>query len=133
MILVPLKIIKKWLRNNWNIKILAFVLALVLWLYVRGEQEAEVIFSVPLQFINLPTQYVLIYKSSDNISLAIRARQNVIMGLSVDQFRIECDLKNARLGENRYSISSEKIILPSGVRLVGINPPSVKVKLELRR
>jgi len=133
MKVAPLKFIKNWLGSNWNIKILAFILALVLWLYVRGEQEAEVIFSVPLQFINLPSQYVLVYKSSDNVSLTIRARQNVILGLSSNQFRVECDLKDARLGDNRYSINSEKIIAPSGIRIVGINPPYVKVKLDLRR
>lgn len=127
------KLFKKRFRSDWNIRILALVLALLLWFYIRGEQEGEVVFNVPLHFINLPSQYVLVSKSRENISLTLRARQNVIMGLSSEQFRVECDLKSTHSGDNNVSISSQNIIVPQGVRVVGINPSYIKVKLEVPR
>ena len=45
--------------NNWPIKLLSLAFALFLWLFVMGEQDTEIGYTVPLEVKNVPKGLII--------------------------------------------------------------------------
>lgn len=130
--------LKKIIVDNWEVKLLAFILALVLWYVVKGKEEpvaqiAEKTFSIPVE--------IQIQDNLKNIStlpaieLKISGKKEIIDQLSDKDFVIIIDAKdiegkyNAQISEkNIYSPFSSSI--DKDIKITEINPKIIALNLK---
>jgi YbbR domain-containing protein len=116
--------------KSWYFKFLAVVLAVIMWYFVVGEERAEVGLTVPLVLINMPRDLIVVNNVPHGIEIRINGPRSLVQSLSTENLSKTLDLANTREGSVSFSISSEGIPLPRGVKITRINPTQVTVILE---
>jgi YbbR domain-containing protein len=116
--------------NNLTYKILAVLLAVVVWYVVVGEERAEVGLTVPLELINIPRDLIVVNNVTQGIDIRVNGPRSLVRSLSTENLSKSLDLSNTRSGTVSFSISSEGIPLPRGVKITRINPTQVTVILQ---
>jgi YbbR domain-containing protein len=117
------------LRNIF-FKILALVLAVILWFLVVGEERAEVGLTIPLELVNMPRDLIVVNNLTQGIDIRVNGPRSLIRSLSTRNLSKSLDLSNTKAGTLTFSISSEGIRLPRGVAITRIHPTQVVVVLQ---
>ncbi len=116
--------------RSWHFKLLAIVLAVIMWYFVVGEERAEVGLTVPLELINIPQDLIVVNNVVHGIEIRINGPRSLVRALSTENVSKSLDLSNTREGTVSFPISSEGIPLPRGVKITRINPTQVTVVLH---
>jgi YbbR domain-containing protein len=116
--------------RNLSYKILAVLLAIIVWYFVVGEERAEVGLTVPLELVNIPGDLIVVNNVTHGIDLRVNGPRSLVRSLSTENLSKSLDLSNTRPGSVSFSISSEGIPLPRGVKITRINPTQVVVVLQ---
>src|SRR5206468_12392556 len=80
--------------RNPGLKVLAFVIAVALWILVSGEEESVRVYTVPLDFTNTGDR-MLAGDTPATVQVRIRGSEAVLRGLAEDDLRIPIDLSGA--------------------------------------
>jgi YbbR domain-containing protein len=122
---------RKALFDNAGIKLLSLSLAVILWFFVTSKGKTEMTLRVPLELRNIPQNMAVVGDVAGSVEVRIqgqeRAMRDVTTGKSVYG---TLDLSRATLGEAMYPLSPDDIRRPSGVTVVYLSPPGVRVKRE---
>lgn len=116
--------------KNWPFKLLAVLLSVIMWYFVVGEERAEVGLTVPLVLINMPRDLIVVNNVTQGIEIRVNGPRSLIRSLSTENLSKSLNLSNTREGAVSFSISSEGIPLPRGVKITRINPTQVTVVLQ---
>jgi hypothetical protein len=120
-----------WLFNNLLSKLLSLLIATSLWFFVVFENMPEVTFILPMQIKNQPRHIALVGDvEGRNIEVRLKGPQSIISGLTAQQVGINVDLSGLGSGEIVVPLIPEMVSVPRRVKIVGISPSSVIVKLE---
>lgn len=118
------------LSENWILKIISLVFAVVLWFFVMGEQKQEVGFSVPLRLVNIPDGLMLANEVPNLIDVRISGPRTLLMNLSPQDIGISVDLGDLKPGLTSFKRLDERLNIPSALRVTRLSPSFVDVKLE---
>lgn len=118
----------KHFRQNWTYRLLAVILAVIVWLYVIGEQNptGHAVIRVPLEAVNLREDLV-VAESPTNVQVRVEGRRVVVESLLPRDIHAAVDLQNAQTGENVVQVQVEA---PEGINIIDVNPPEVTIKVE---
>jgi len=116
--------------RSWHFKLLAVFLAIIIWYFVVGEERAEVGLTVPLVLTNMPRELIVANNVPHGIEIRVNGPRSLVRSLSMENLSKSLDLANTREGAVSFSISSEGIPLPRGVKITRINPTQVTVVLQ---
>ena len=116
--------------KNWPYKILAILLAVIMWYFVVGEERAEVGLTVPLELINIPRDLIVVNNVVHGIEIRVNGPRSLVRSLAGESLSKRLDLSNTKAGTVSFSITSEGIPLPRGVKITRINPTQVVVVLQ---
>jgi YbbR domain-containing protein len=116
--------------RSWHFKLLAIVLAVIMWYFVVGEERAEVGLTVPLELINIPQNLIVVNNVVHGIEIRVNGPRSLVRALSTENLSKSLDLSSTREGAVSFSISSEGIPLPRGGKITRINPTQVTVVLK---
>jgi YbbR domain-containing protein len=114
--------------KNVIAKVIALVLATILWLYVMNEQNPpmETSFTSSLEIRNVAASTVII-DAPDSVKVKVRAPRSLIAGISAKDIKPYIDVKG--LAEGRHSLQVN-VILPPSIELVDITPDKTTVKVD---
>lgn len=118
------------LLENWSLKLLSVVIALLLWAFLMGEQRVEVGYTVPLELMNVPDGLMVANDVPSLVDLRLSGPRTRLAALNVADLRVTLDLKKLTPGVTAFRRLEDKLSLPSGVRVVRLAPSTVEVKLE---
>jgi YbbR domain-containing protein len=116
--------------ENLGLKLVSLVLAITVFVLVRGEKDAQTSGFVKVIY-GYPSDRVLVTDAPDRVRLLVRgpwSRVNRFNERDLDPIRI--DLGAAVSGE--FKFQDDMIKLPFGLRVASFNPPSVKLEFEPR-
>jgi YbbR domain-containing protein len=116
--------------RNIFFKILALVLAVILWFLVVGEERAEVGLTIPLELVNMPRDLIVVNNLTQGIDIRVNGPRSLIRSLTTRNLSKSLDLSNSKAGTVNFPISSEGIRLPRGVAITRIHPTQVVVVLQ---
>jgi YbbR domain-containing protein len=127
-----MKRFRRWLVRNWGLKLLAFLLALVLWLTLIPEERtfSEKSLTVPLETHNLPADLELVERPPAAIDLTVRAPNRVIDQITPANVIAKLNLANATIAQLEYPLNDSMISVPAGATVVKIYPSKVRIRLE---
>jgi len=114
--------------KNITAKILALILAVVLWLYVTNDQNppVEVSLAVPLATRNVVSPLVVV-DTPDSVRIKVRGSRSMIAGLQAQDVTAYLDMKG--LAEGRH-IAKVSVQVPLSLELLEVNPDKVQVRLD---
>jgi len=117
-------------RDGKNItpKILAIILAIVLWLYVMNEQNPpiESSFTIPLEVRNVAANLV-IGDVPAAIRVKVRGPRSIVAGVLSQDLRAYIDVKGLTEGQHNVKVGAG---LPSSLKLVEVSPDIVPLKID---
>jgi hypothetical protein len=126
------RFIKKYLLENWILKTTALLLALILWLFVRGEPGPERVVAVPLE-VQLPRLMEITNDRPSTIEITMRgpAYSNILFSQPSLPTCI-VDLQGAKEGEHFLTLTPENVRIPqgSGIEVLQVNPSRIRFVLE---
>ncbi len=115
-------------RKNIAAKILALILAIILWVYVMNEQNPplETSFQVPLEIRNLGANYTVV-DVPDSVRIKVRGTRGQLASIGVGDIKAYLDLKG--IVEGRHAVLVHAVT-PPGLELVEVNPDKVLLRLD---
>jgi hypothetical protein len=125
------RFIREYLRENWNLKITALLLALIVWLFVRGEPGPERVVLIPLE-VQVSHHMEIIGERPSMIEITMRgaAFSGVLFGQALPACAI--DLQGAGEGAHTVALTPDLIKVPkgSGIEVLRVNPARVTIVLK---
>jgi len=122
--------LKDLLFKNLGKKILAVVFALALWFSANMEQDVEKTISVDVQYMNLPSDLVILNDPPHTLNLRVRGSRTQLSSLSPRDIVFAFDLANASLGISKFEISTDQIKPPKGIQVIGVSPAEIRIDID---
>lgn len=134
--------IQEALQNNWRIKVASLAAVVALWGLAYEQKEnpqnffnqltagVEEKLVVPVEYYNLPDGLRLDKRHLlKKVTVRLKGRRDLLNFLDVGKVRVTVNLENYRAGDSAQTITSRNIDLPSDIRLIGVDPPEIAVRL----
>ncbi len=118
------------LAQNWFLKILSVVFALILWFFVMGERKLEVGYAIPLELRNLPPGLLVANEVPTVVDVRISGPRTLLMNLRPSDVSIAVDLKDLQPGLTSFKRLEERLNIPSALKVTRISPSFIDVKLD---
>ncbi len=116
--------------RNWQVKVLSFASAIVLWFAVVGPRWAEVGMSVPIQYANLPAEMEITGKWVDRVDVRVKGSESALANLQPGSVRAVIDLTHLVPGLNYFRISNRNLLVPPGITIKQIRPSDLHLRIE---
>lgn len=129
------KTLKKIFFENFLIKFFSLVFAVALWLHVVARGTSEVNFVVPLELRDIPQNLMVVGQVPGYVDVRLQGQEGLVKRLSVRDITAFVSLAGAKSGELAFNLSPSNVTVPGTIKVAGISPAEVKLRLEktLRR
>ena len=117
-------------KNEWPLKVISILLAIVLWGFVVTQQLVHTDKTLPIEAINPPAELVATVIQPPTIKVEFEGRQEAMDKAKLTQTRVVADLSGRVLGEN--SVVLEIRGVPPGIR-ASVERKVVRVTLDATR
>lgn len=116
--------IKEKLLENWFLKILAILLAWILWLFIQGEKGTMTTVTAPVKVQGVPSEMEISSGLPSTVQVTIRG--------TAQSLTCNIDLRDAKEGENRRTLTEDQIEASNrlGFEVLQINPSQINLMLE---
>jgi YbbR domain-containing protein len=127
-----IRLIRNLIFRNWELKLLALLLAFFLWLSLIPEEKtfSEKTLTIPLEAHNIPPDMELVEKPEATVDVTIRAPNRLINQITSANVLAKLNLETASMIQQEYPLNANMISVPQGASVVRISPNKVRLKLE---
>ena len=116
--------------ENVGLKILALLLALLLFAVSRQPMAEVRLSGVPLEFRGISPGLEISGDVAQSVSVRVRGPRDAVRSLTPNQLLVIADLSNKESGERNIQLRPDDVFPPENVEVLQIVPPSIKLKLE---
>ena len=121
--------LRKWLTENWALKLLALVLGFAFWAAFEGASNTEMLVTVPVEFLNVPPDMILSAYPTE-VQMRLRGPRTVLRNTPLADFHVQMDLATLRGTDQQVlALSPGMAEVPAGVEVVQINPREMVLSL----
>ena len=124
------KTILRFLFKDIYIKILALVIAILIYFNAVMERAQVMTLKIPIVATNLAEGQVIADKNTDKAILTIQGKGKDFIGLHPDQLQFKLDLANSKLGVKKVKLFPEELGLPTTLTLKAIDPEYVELTID---
>ena len=117
------------LARNWELKVLALILAVVVWFFVVSADRSQFGFAAPVEYVGLEPGMVLVGTPREAVDVQVEAARWAAARLTPADVRVRVDLTRAREGDNTLQLSADAVQAPAGVSVVRVSPNWVRVAI----
>ena len=121
----------KWIKFNWQIALVAVLLAVSLWYTVVGREKVEVSFEVRLEVKGLPARYILDNNPPDSIRVRLRGPEGLMRALDRRNLQYTLDLSAVTRGTNIINISADNMPISGAFDVLEITPPALEFFVDV--
>ena len=118
--------------HNLRYAVLSVLIAAVLWAIAHGGSTVEREFDIPVVFGGLPDELVITDRSVKRINVRVQGSRAAFRDLSAGEMEYEEDISGAKTGRARYEVTTDRLEMPRGLRVVGLSPAQIEVRFERR-
>lgn len=117
------------LVRNWQLKLLSLVFAVALWIFVAAADKGESVYTVPLDFTNVPPGLEIAALGTPAVDVRVQGLTHVLNRIDERELRAQLSLLGARAGDVVVRIRPEDVTVARGVQVVRVTPSQVRVTL----
>jgi uncharacterized protein (TIGR00159 family) len=117
-----------WLKENPKEKVIAFVLAIILWLtfgYQRDSVRRD--FTAPIEYVNLAPDWVLEGTRNTDAVVTLTGSSQAFRLLNPERLKVSIDLAKTQHGKQEISLTGDLVTVPPGLTVVGIKPERITI------
>jgi YbbR domain-containing protein len=129
---VRLDVLRATLLQNWGLKLLSLGFAVLLWMYVVGENRSEVSLSLPLELTRVPSNMVNVSRVPEAIRVRLNGPRSLLAGVNPAQIVVRLDLEGIQPGISGFEILPSRLNLPRGVEVTYISPSVITLEADVR-
>jgi YbbR domain-containing protein len=120
------------LARNWPLKLVSLVFAVALWIFVAVEDKSEGVYTVPLDFTNIPSGLEISALGTPAVDVRVQGLTHVLNRIDEHELRAQLSLLGARVGDIIVRIRPEDVTVTRGIQVVRVTPSQVRVTLAPR-
>jgi YbbR domain-containing protein len=120
-----------WPLGHLGLKALSVGLAVLLWLFVSGDESVERGLRVPLEFQQFPDGLELMGDAPSLVDVRVRGASSALSRLGPGDIVAQLDLRAARVGRRLYQLTPDQVRVPFGVQVVQVTPTTVALAFEI--
>jgi len=121
--------LRQLLVRNFGLKLLALAISFSLWAVYTAEPFAEVGFSVPIAFANVPRTLALDNETPTMARVVLRGRTGLLQRLSASDLNISIDLGALTARQGDIDLDPAMVRVPFGTQVVRLSPSRFHVAL----
>jgi len=116
--------------RNPALKLVAIVVAALLWFLVSGQQEAQRTMRIPLEYANLPQDLELRGETPMVADVRVRGSAAALGRIAPGELVAVLDLRSARAGRRLFHLGVKDVRTPFGLDVVQVAPSNVSITVE---
>lgn len=118
------------LQKHWQYRVLSLFLAFFCWYLVSGSEKVDTWIEIPLEFVDLPDDYVIRSGLRNRIQIRVRGASGIIRGLDTQHLAYKADLSSLRVGTNTILLNQKNIPLNTSLEVMEISPPRLELEVD---
>jgi YbbR domain-containing protein len=116
------------LLGHWQLKLLALVLAVGLWLFVGSAERTEIALALPIEYVGLEGALTLDGPRRDMVDVQLQASRWAAERVSPASVRVRVDVSRLHEGDNVVRLLPENVQVPVGVHVTRLSPGWASVR-----
>ena len=116
------------LAEHWQLKLLALLLALVLWFFVGSAERTEIALALPIEYVGLEGPLTLDGPRRETVDVQLQATRWAAERVSPATVRVRVDVSRLHEGDNVVHLIPESVQVPPGVRVTRLAPAWATVR-----
>jgi len=116
--------------RHLGLKVLAILLASVLWFTVAGEHVVERSLRVPLAVVHVPKNLEIVGDLPESVDVRVRGSAAQLSRLATGDVVAMLDLTTARTGSRLFHLRADEVSVPYGIDVAQVLPPTISLSLE---
>ena len=121
-----------WGGSNRGYKLVALIMAALLWMVAHGSSSVEKGFDIPLVFHNVPEDVVITDQNSDVVNVRLQGGRAALRNVDEASLEYVIDASSAQPGEADFEVELSGLKFPRGAKPVSRSPSRIEVKFERR-
>jgi len=122
--------IKRHIVNDFKLKILSLVLALMLWVAVAYMGESRMSISVRVSAENLDKEFIVSKMDPDEVLVTVNGPVSILKGIRARDVKIPLDLANVKEGRQVYNLQRDSVFVPKGIKVEEVKPDYVVIETD---
>src|SRR5207245_4145331 len=117
-----MRILCRVFLQNLRLKLIALGISFFLWATYTAEPFAQVGYSVPVAFVNVPDGLAIGGAPPNAIRVVLRGRSGLLRRLTPNDLTLDVDLATAPTGDVSIRLSTSMVRVPYGTEAVRLAP-----------
>lgn len=122
--------LRKYIFNNLWLKLVALVLACLLWWAVAHDPTVEAVITAPLEFHHAPENLEMSVEGATQVEVRVRGPERTVRRLTPADVQAIVDLSGAHAGERTFDLTAKQVHVPQTVDVVQIEPSQVHLTFD---
>jgi len=124
-----MRLLRRVFLQNLRLKLIALGISFFLWATYTAEPFAQVGYSVPVAFVNVPDGLAIGGVPPNAIRVVLRGRSGLLRRLTPNDLTLDVDLATAPTGDVSIRLSTSMVGVPYGTEVVRLAPVEFHVSL----
>ena len=120
------------ITHNWQLKLLALAIAVIMWLIIVGVEKAELTIQIPVEISGVAQGQVVAGEVPAELSVRLYGPRTLIRGVAQRNPVKQINLGGLGPGDHIFRLGIQDLTLPPWVSVVRVDPAEIRVKLEPR-
>jgi YbbR domain-containing protein len=121
---------RRHIFNDFKLKILSLVLALMLWVAVAYMGESRMSIAVRVSAENLAKNLIVSKMDPDEVFVTLDGPISVLKGIRARDVRIALDVANLKEGRQVFNLYKDNVSRPEGLKVDAIKPEYVVIETD---
>ena len=116
--------------NNWGLKLISLIFAILLWYFVVGEDKIDTTIYIPVEIVNLPKELIIANQFKKQLEATVSGPRGLISSLNRQRITRTINLAKAAPGTVVIRNEPETIQFPRGVTVSRIQPTHITLLID---
>ena len=126
-----MKLLAGLLFHNLVYKLVALLVAGVLWAAVQGSQSIELSLDLPIEIVDAPASLVVVDQSALEVNVRVVGSRAAVRAAERAVTRYPINLRGlSGAGEARFPVTADRLELPRGARVSARSPSTIVLQTE---
>ena len=121
---------RRYVFDNLGLKVVALIVAVLLWWTVGHDAPAEMGMVVPVEFHHMPDNLEISSENVFQVQIRLRGPSRALRELHPDDVHAVIDLEGATPGERTFDLSAKHIHIPRELEVVQIVPSQFRISFD---
>jgi len=122
--------LKKYLLKDFKLKVLALILAAMLWFAVSNMGESKMSFSVKIGVDKLSKEFIIKKIENEEVLITLDGPVSILKAIRARDIKLVIDLSNVKEGRHVYNLQTTDVQIPKGVKVDELKPDFVAIELD---